>query len=684
MKSTILFLFIICFCSLNSCKRDNTDLDPIKEGEKLKATYYLTDKNAGIVFSNTDNSHNLIGFGEIISDSKTKITKVSYRNNSLKVVQTIKVNSDFLLDKVQTLTPESNKEVRFSNYNLLDRKVAIEVVDMSTGASLFKKEVDLTSEAVNILTSIQTSGKNMANARVAVTGYDCNVLAGGTKTLFASWLCLSGTIGMPIMKAKCDVVNAALPTKLSEWIYPCSNFADFQKNQQDWCLLKDLFFENEVLDCIPDHTDDDLDNLVFCTENAMRPPKTPTEMWRETSKCDEEFARKSREKENKKKNPGQGTADPHLMTLDGLNYDFQGRGEFIVVKSTTDNFEIQSRQDDILNNGRATFNTAIAVQTGTDVVCFTANPTRLFINKESQNFASLTSLSLKDGASISKEGGNTLNIINKNGDLIKVVVQSTGYLDYYLYIAENRKGKVIGLLGNYDGNKANDVVVRNGENILQNGSIPFDKLYSIFADSWRINQGNSLFYYDSGKSTESYTEKNFPRTVAILTAAQKTSAEATCRAAGVSAEPFLSNCIFDVAITNNTDIVSSILLAQQNSAREPGKPTNVTPPVTLPASYLFLNGTWRYDNGAECIYISDTKSATGTKVPSNNAFKFVVGEDYWRNVFSTGVNQWTFEQIIRRTSGQLTYNNATAVAKGKDSLSVNVQNFGKFFLVRVK
>ena len=267
------------------------------------------------------------------------------------------------------------------------------------------------------------------------------------------------------------------------------------------------------------------------------------------------------------KDPAHSTADPHLMTLDGLNYDFQGRGEFIVVKSTTDNFEIQSRQDDILNNGRATFNTAIAVQTGTDVVCFTANPTRLFINKQSQNFASLTSLSLKDGASISKEGSNTLNIITKNGDLVKVVVQGSGYLDYYLYLAENRKGKVIGLLGNYDGNKGNDVVVRNGENILQNGSIPFDKLYSTFADSWRISQSNSLFYYDSGKTTDSFTEKNFPRTIAILTAAQRTSAEATCRAAGVSAEPFLSNCIFDVAITNNPAMTASALYGQNADSR---------------------------------------------------------------------------------------------------------------------
>ncbi|WP_428667055.1 VWD domain-containing protein [Runella sp.] len=273
---------------------------------------------------------------------------------------------------------------------------------------------------------------------------------------------------------------------------------------------------------------------------------------------------------NSKKNPAHSTADPHLMTHDGTGFDFQSHGEYIATKSTTDNFEIQVRQEDVYKTGRVTMNTGLAVQTGTDVVCVTVKPNRLFVNKQVQDLNTLTALPLKDGASIKKtkdNGRDVINITNKNGDLIKVIIQGTDYLDYYLYLTENRKSKVIGLLGNYDGNKNNDIQIRNGENILINGSLDFNKLHSNYADSWRIAQSNSLFYYDAGKTTDSYTEKDFPRSLQTLTAEQKIKAEATCRAAGVSTEPFLSNCITDVAITNNPEMAKSAVFGQQNDSR---------------------------------------------------------------------------------------------------------------------
>jgi hypothetical protein len=46
---------------------------------------------------------------------------------------------------------------------------------------------------------------------------------------------------------------------------------------------------------------------------------------------------------------GNGTGvsggDPHLLTFDGVAYDFQAADEVTFVKSTADSFEIQSRQD---------------------------------------------------------------------------------------------------------------------------------------------------------------------------------------------------------------------------------------------------------------------------------------------------------------------------------------------------
>ena len=92
-----------------------------------------------------------------------------------------------------------------------------------------------------------------------------------------------------------------------------------------------------------------------------------------------------------------------------------------------------------------------------------------------------------------------------------------------------------------------------------------------------------------------------------------------------------------------------------------------------PDPYAFLNGTWQYANGAECVFDAATKTAKGTKVPTNNTqFKFVVGEDYWRNVVSVGTDKWEYEQIIRFSDGKtIEYRKSTMTKKDETTLSIN-------------
>jgi hypothetical protein len=89
--------------------------------------------------------------------------------------------------------------------------------------------------------------------------------------------------------------------------------------------------------------------------------------------------------------------------------------------------------------------------------------------------------------------------------------------------------------------------------------------------------------------------------------------------------------------------------------------------------YAFLQGTWAYANGAECRFDAATKTAKGTKVPTNNTqFKFVAGEDYWRNVTSTGVDAWSYEQIVRFTDGKtVEYRKSTFTKKDANTLAMS-------------
>lgn len=80
------------------------------------------------------------------------------------------------------------------------------------------------------------------------------------------------------------------------------------------------------------------------------------------------------------------------------------------------------------------------------------------------------------------------------------------------------------------------------------------KLYSQFANSWRINQAESLFDYRSGESTATFTNLRIPYsdyTVASLSASERARAEAICTALGVRSEPLLDDCILDVGVTGD-------------------------------------------------------------------------------------------------------------------------------------
>jgi hypothetical protein len=110
------------------------------------------------------------------------------------------------------------------------------------------------------------------------------------------------------------------------------------------------------------------------------------------------------------------------------------------------------------------------------------------------------------------------------------------------------------------------------------------------------------------------------------------------------------------------------------------KKTEVTPDP-----YAFLVGTWQYPNGAECVFDAATKSAKGTKVPTNNIFKFVVGEDYWKNVVSTGTDKWEYNQIVRYADNRpVEYPKSTMTKKDENTLSVNNSLLGDSELKRVK
>lgn len=238
--------------------------------------------------------------------------------------------------------------------------------------------------------------------------------------------------------------------------------------------------------------------------------------------------------------------DPHISTFDGASFSFMAAGEFSVLKSTSDNFEIQARQEEVksLNSsGTVSWNTGLAIRTGNDKICFYP-PNRILLNGRAlgNNFQSQ---SLSNGGMIIKDGG-TCVVTTSNQDEIKVYLRNVN-LDYYVTPNQNRRGMLRGVLGNFDEQSQNDLQIQGGEVIKG----AYNELYPRYADSWRIKQSESLFVYDTSKNTDTYTDRNFPRTPLNITAAQRNAARTICQKVGITDPILLENCIVDVASTNN-------------------------------------------------------------------------------------------------------------------------------------
>jgi hypothetical protein len=116
---------------------------------------------------------------------------------------------------------------------------------------------------------------------------------------------------------------------------------------------------------------------------------------------------------------------------------------------------------------------------------------------------------LQPGQFVPLAGGTIYNInqyeyiaVAKTGEQVIVDNEDTSvYLDGHTQ-------DVTGLLGNADGNPANDLQLPDGTTLSQ--PLSFAQLYDTFASDWRVTTLNSLLDYGPGENTNTYTNLNFP------------------------------------------------------------------------------------------------------------------------------------------------------------------------------
>lgn len=198
--------------------------------------------------------------------------------------------------------------------------------------------------------------------------------------------------------------------------------------------------------------------------------------------------------------------DPRIVTFDGQYNDFQAAGEFLLVESTSGDLKIQVRQEPLGNDrlGSVSENTAVATVLGGQRIGIYRDR-GLLINGNPVTIANNDSIFIGDGR-IYREG-NIYTIVYSTGDQLVAIVGNR--VNVRFFAKEERQGQIKGLLGNFNRDLKDELTKRDGTVLTP--PVTLSQLYDEYADSWRITQAESLFDYQPGEDTNTFTNRNFPR-----------------------------------------------------------------------------------------------------------------------------------------------------------------------------
>ncbi|WP_405804885.1 VWD domain-containing protein [Streptomyces sp. NBC_00210] len=278
-----------------------------------------------------------------------------------------------------------------------------------------------------------------------------------------------------------------------------------------------------------------------------------------------------------------GTGDPHLTTFDGLFYDFQSVGEFVLTRTSARepgirHLDIQGRLSPLPGLTTVSLFSAVAADVGGDRVGVYLEHSGAVLRVDGKAVVASSGVrALPHGGEIEQRGPDTVEIRWPDRSVLLVEAVGTSSLTVSIYLADARKAAVEGLFGNDDGRTDNDLVVHGGPTL---GTTPApEALHSTYADSWRVTQSQSLFDYKPGQTTGTFTDRTFPHeTVVAADLPNRAAAEAICRSTNVTAARSLEACIVDVGLTGEIAFAAAAAATQKQLAAGTATELSVSQP----------------------------------------------------------------------------------------------------------
>jgi hypothetical protein len=245
---------------------------------------------------------------------------------------------------------------------------------------------------------------------------------------------------------------------------------------------------------------------------------------------------------------GTSIGDTHLTNFNGLYYDFQASGVFLLAETDPD-FVVQTRQASGAPMWpNASVNKAVAMQMGKNRVAVCIEPTRFVVDGKQKNLGDGASLALP-GVRVTRNG-STYVFMRPDGKNVRAELDSA-----WINVSVNLGSKtpvaiVHGLLGNANGNTGEDDLAARDKTVLPQ-PVSFADLYQRYGDSWRVPPAESLPAQLCGDRRIESGNPGRPFYAGDLTPKIREQARGVCVAAGVKEQTLLEACTLDIAVLGN-------------------------------------------------------------------------------------------------------------------------------------
>jgi len=252
--------------------------------------------------------------------------------------------------------------------------------------------------------------------------------------------------------------------------------------------------------------------------------------------------------------------DPHFLTFDEQVWRFNGKGEFILLEQINNldqnilepnGLTIQARFSQ-LSTKLVTILSAISIKDGNSSVSIYLNQfgnMNIFLNdSQTPQIISIgNSFISQDGILISRIEDSKYQILLPTSGVSLIIISRFSMLNLIVILPNSLKSKTRGLLGNWNGNKNDDFILRNG-NIIPITS-DFETLHSSFGLKYMVNENESLFIYPNGTNFNSFNDISFIPNFDINFPSIEFENQARSGCIGSNID--LDACLFDVSQTQN-------------------------------------------------------------------------------------------------------------------------------------